>query len=67
MFLARVVALALAFMNMNRAKGVAKTATGTIQRGAGKLVGSEKQQARGAVKQIKGKAQRRTGDAQAAL
>lgn len=53
-------------MNKNQSKGATKVAAGKIQRGAGKLVGSEKQQVKGAVKEIKGKTQRSLGDAQAA-
>lgn len=53
-------------MNKNQAKGATKVAAGKLQRGTGKLVGSEKQQVKGAVKQIEGKAQQRLGDVQAA-
>lgn len=50
-------------MNKDQLKGAAKASVGKLQRKAGKLVGSEEQEAKGLVKQVAGKAQQRLGDA----
>ena len=50
-------------MNKNQVKGSAKDAAGKIQEGAGKLVGSKEQQAKGLGRQISGKAEKAYGDA----
>ena len=54
-------------MNKNQVKGAAKASVGKIQRAAGKLVGSRKQEAKGIGKQLVGKAQQQLGDVQEAL
>lgn len=48
-------------------KGAAKASMGKLQRAAGKLVGSRRQQAKGIAKQIAGKVQQRLGDVEEAL
>lgn len=50
-------------MNKDQIKGVAKDIAGTVQEGAGKLVGSKEQQAKGLVKQAEGKTEKAFGDA----
>jgi uncharacterized protein YjbJ (UPF0337 family) len=54
-------------MNKDQVKGAAKKTAGTVQRTAGKLVGSRKQQAKGIAKQVEGEAQQRYGDVKAAV
>jgi uncharacterized protein YjbJ (UPF0337 family) len=54
-------------MNKDQAKGAAKNAVGNVQQQAGKLIGSDRQQAKGIGKQIEGKAQEALGDAEEAL
>ena len=54
-------------MNKNQVKGAAKASVGKLQRAAGKLVGSRKQEAKGIAKQVAGKAQQRFGDVQKAI
>jgi uncharacterized protein YjbJ (UPF0337 family) len=49
-------------MNKDQVKGTAKVSVGKMQREAGKLVGSRKQQAKGMGRQIEGEAQKRLGD-----
>ncbi len=49
-------------MNKDQVTGVAKDIAGQIQEGAGKLVGSEEQQAKGLNKQVEGKAEKALGD-----
>jgi uncharacterized protein YjbJ (UPF0337 family) len=50
-------------MNKNQVEGVVKDITGKIQQEAGKLIGSDAQQAKGISKQNSGKAQKGVGDA----
>jgi len=54
-------------MNKNQLNGAAKASVGKVQRAAGSLVGSRKQEARGLAKQLVGKAQQRLGDLQEAI
>ena len=49
-------------MNKNQIEGLGKTIAGKIQQGAGKLVGSKSQQAKGLRKQAEGKAEKKLGD-----
>ena len=49
-------------MNKDQIKGSAKVAEGKIQQGVGKITGSEKQQAKGLLKQAAGKAEKTFGD-----
>jgi uncharacterized protein YjbJ (UPF0337 family) len=49
-------------MNKDQVEGAAKTSVGKMQREAGKLVGSRKQQAKGMERQFEGEAQKRFGD-----
>lgn len=51
-------------MNSNQVKGAIKDAAGKVQRTAGELTGSGRQQAKGAAKQVAGKVQKAFGDAQ---
>ncbi|GAB3256012.1 CsbD family protein [Chitinimonas naiadis] len=50
-------------MNKNQIKGASKDLAGKLQESTGKLVGSKEQQARGLLKQVEGKAEKRLGDA----
>ena len=50
-------------MNKNQVKGTAKELAGKVQEGAGKLVGSKEQQAKGLGKQVVGKAEKTYGNA----
>ena len=50
-------------MNKNQVKGSVKDLAGKVQEGAGKLVGSKEQQAKGLGKQVAGKAEKAYGDA----
>jgi uncharacterized protein YjbJ (UPF0337 family) len=50
-------------MNKDQVKGVMKNIAGKVQEEAGKLVGSESQQAKGLGKQIAGKTEKIYGDA----
>jgi len=54
-------------MNKNQVKGVAKDIAGTVQEGAGKLVGSKEQQIKGIDKQLSGKVEKNFGDAKEAV
>jgi len=54
-------------MNKDQVKGAAKDIGGKIQEGAGKLVGSEKQQAKGLANQAEGKVQQKVGDVEEAV
>lgn len=54
-------------MNKDQVEGAAKNSVGKLQRAAGKLVGSPKQEAKGIAKQIEGQVQKRLGDVQEAL
>jgi uncharacterized protein YjbJ (UPF0337 family) len=49
-------------MNKDQAKGTVKNLIGKVQEEAGKLTGSEAQQAKGLNKQVEGKAQKTFGD-----
>jgi uncharacterized protein YjbJ (UPF0337 family) len=49
-------------MNKDQVKGTAKNIAGKVQEGAGKLVGSKEQQAKGLLKQATGKAEKKLGD-----
>ena len=49
-------------MNKNQVKGTVKDIAGKAQEGAGKLVGSKDQQAKGLLKQAEGKAEKKLGD-----
>lgn len=49
-------------MNKDQVKGAAKDVAGKAQREVGKLVGSEKQQARGLKNQAEGKIQKAVGN-----
>ena len=50
-------------MNKDQITGVAKDIAGKVQEGAGKLVGSKEQQAKGLNKQVEGKVEKSIGDA----
>jgi len=50
-------------MNKDQIKGGAKDVAGKVQEEAGKLVGSEEQQAKGLAKQGEGKLQKGVGNA----
>jgi len=50
-------------MNKDQVKGVGKNIAGNVQQGAGKLVGSQSQQAKGLEKQVEGKSEKALGDA----
>ncbi|MEC5215277.1 uncharacterized protein YjbJ (UPF0337 family) [Actimicrobium sp. GrIS 1.19] len=50
-------------MNKDQIKGEAKDIAGKIQEEAGKLTGSQDQQAKGLGKQVEGKVQKGLGDA----
>jgi uncharacterized protein YjbJ (UPF0337 family) len=54
-------------MNSNQVKGAVKDAAGSVQRKAGELTDSPKQQAKGAAKQVEGKLQKKVGDLQSGL
>ena len=54
-------------MNKDQVEGTAKNAVGKVQREAGKLIGSKRQQAKGIGKQMEGTVQKAVGDARAAL
>ncbi len=49
-------------INKDQVKGRVNEATGSVKQAAGKLVGNEKLQAKGAVQKIAGKAQAAFGD-----
>ena len=49
-------------MNKNQVKGTVKDFSGKVQEEAGKLVGNKEQQAKGLLKQVEGKAEKRFGD-----
>jgi uncharacterized protein YjbJ (UPF0337 family) len=53
-------------MNKNQVHGIAKNFEGKVQEGAGKLVNSKTQQAKGERKQVLGKAEEALGDVKAA-
>jgi uncharacterized protein YjbJ (UPF0337 family) len=50
-------------MNKDQVKGAAKEVAGKVQQQAGKLVGSEEQEAKGIGKQVEGNVQKNVGDA----
>jgi uncharacterized protein YjbJ (UPF0337 family) len=50
-------------MNKDQVKGATKQAIGKVQEQAGKLVGSEEQEAKGLGKQVAGNVQKNVGDA----
>jgi uncharacterized protein YjbJ (UPF0337 family) len=54
-------------MNKDQIKGAAKDIGGTIQEGAGKLLGSKEQQAKGLEKQVEGKLQQQIGNLKEAV
>ena len=54
-------------MNKDQVKGTAKNIAGKVQEGAGKLVGSKEQQAKGLQKQVTGKAEKAFGDVKEAV
>ncbi|MBK7643182.1 MAG: CsbD family protein [Planctomycetes bacterium] len=54
-------------MNKNQVKGATKAGVGKLERATGKLVGSRKLEAKGAGKQLAGKAQQRVGDVQESI
>jgi uncharacterized protein YjbJ (UPF0337 family) len=49
-------------MNKDHVKGSAKDVAGKVQEEAGKLTGSDKQQAKGLKNQVEGKIQKGVGD-----
>lgn len=49
-------------MNTNQVKGTAKDIAGKVQEETGKLFGNKEQQAKGLLKQVEGKAEKRLGD-----
>jgi len=51
-------------MSTNRIEGAAKVAAGTVKQAAGKLVGNERLQVKGAVEKAIGKVQNTVGKAQ---
>ncbi|WP_439541794.1 CsbD family protein [Hyphomicrobium sp.] len=51
----------------DKIKGYANEAAGNVKQGVGKVVGSERLQAEGAVQELKGKAQVAVGDAKEAV
>ncbi|MES2877121.1 MAG: CsbD family protein [Pseudomonadota bacterium] len=54
-------------MNKNQVQGTLKDMAGKVQEGAGKLVGSKKQEAKGLQKQVEGKTEKAVGDLQKAV
>lgn len=54
-------------MNKDQIEGAAKNIGGKIQEEAGKLVGNDKQQAKGLLNQVEGKAQQKIGDLKEAV
>ncbi|MFZ6712715.1 CsbD family protein [Undibacterium sp. TC9W] len=50
-------------MNKEQIEGVAKDIAGKVQEGAGKIIGSKEQQAKGLEKQVEGKLEKKVGDA----
>lgn len=54
-------------MNKHQITGTAKNLAGKVQEEVGKLVGNKAQEAKGIHKQVKGKAEKRLGDAKAAV
>jgi uncharacterized protein YjbJ (UPF0337 family) len=50
-------------MNKDQVKGATKQVVGKVQEQAGKLVGSEEQEAKGLGKQVAGNVQKNVGDA----
>lgn len=50
-------------MNKDQVHGIAKDIAGQVQEGAGKLIGSKEQQAKGLEKQIEGGQEKFLGDA----
>ncbi len=54
-------------MNKDQVKGAVKDAAGRVQEEAGKLVGSNTQQAKGLEKQVVGKAEKAAGDVKNAV
>lgn len=50
-------------MNKDQISGTAKNIAGKLQEGAGKLVGSKEQQAKGLNKQVEGKVEKSIGNA----
>lgn len=51
-------------MNKHQVEGTLKDMAGKVQEGAGKLVGSKTQQAKGLEKQVEGKVEKGIGDVQ---
>jgi uncharacterized protein YjbJ (UPF0337 family) len=49
-------------MNKDQVNGTVKDITGKVQEEAGKLVGNKEQEAKGLLKQVEGKAEKRLGD-----
>lgn len=54
-------------MNKNQVRGTTKDIAGKIQEGAGKLVHSKEQQAKGLKKQVDGKSEKMLGDVKEAV
>jgi uncharacterized protein YjbJ (UPF0337 family) len=54
-------------MNKQRVKGVTNQATGAVKKGVGKLTGDSALKARGQARDLKGKAQEKTGKAKDAM
>ena len=54
-------------MNKDQVKGAVKDIGGKIQKEAGKLVGSEEQEAKGMANQAEGKVQKKAGDLKEAV
>lgn len=54
-------------MNKDQVTGAVKEAAGKLQQETGKFLGSKKQDAKGQVTKIEGKAQRKVGDAKEVL
>ncbi|MFZ6732735.1 CsbD family protein [Undibacterium sp. Ji42W] len=50
-------------MNKEQIEGVAKDIAGKVQEGAGKIIGSKEQQAKGLEKQVEGQLEKKVGDA----
>lgn len=53
-------------MNKNQINGKTKEIVGTVQKHAGKMVGSTSQELKGTAKEIAGKTQKKAGDLQEA-
>jgi uncharacterized protein YjbJ (UPF0337 family) len=54
-------------MNKDQVKGAIKEAAGKLQQKTGRILGNKRQEAKGLTTKVKGKAQKKVGDAKEAL